>query len=132
MCGYVRVGSEIANAFKDGKTPFVVIDINEQSLQRAANDGCVVVHGDAAESDTLRAAGVDRARGLVAAIDSDEEWRWLLALWGRRLVGDTLLVARTALRHGHLDRAEEAKVEPVFSELMGAHARRMDAMGLAA
>ena len=69
---------------------------------------------------------------LGATIESDEEWRWLLALWGRRLVGDTLLVARAALRHGHLDRDEEAKVEPVFSELMGAHARRMDAMGLAA
>lgn len=73
LCGYGRVGREIANAFKDGKTPFVVIDINEQSLQRAAAEGCTVVHGDAAESHTLQAAGVDRARGLVAAIDSDEK-----------------------------------------------------------
>ncbi|MDU0368207.1 ferritin-like fold-containing protein [Microbacterium sp. NPDC089180] len=81
------------------------------------------------QADDDRQAIVDI---LGATIESDEEWRWLLALWGRRLVGDTLLVARTALRHGHLDRAEEAKVEPVFSELMGAHARRMDAMGLAA
>ncbi len=69
---------------------------------------------------------------LGATIASDEEWRWLLALWGRRLVGDTLLVARAALAHPRLDSAEEAKVEPVFTELMGAHARRMDAMGLAA
>ncbi|MFT2628564.1 hypothetical protein, partial [Escherichia coli] len=69
---------------------------------------------------------------LGATIASDEEWRWLLALWGRRLVGDTLLVARAALTHSRLDSAEEAKVEPVFTELMGAHARRMDAMGLAA
>jgi voltage-gated potassium channel len=73
LCGYGRVGREIANAFRDGQTPFVVIDINETSLKRAAEDGCVVVHGDAAESHTLRAAGVDRARGLVAAIDSDEK-----------------------------------------------------------
>jgi voltage-gated potassium channel len=73
LCGYGRVGREIANAFKEGATPFVVIDINEQSLQRAAEEGCTVVHGDAAESDTLRTAGVDRARGLVAAIDSDEK-----------------------------------------------------------
>src|SRR5579884_3025307 len=73
LCGYGRVGREIANAFKDGKTPFVVIDINENSLQRAAAEGCVVVHGDAAESQTLQTAGVDRARGLVAAIDSDEK-----------------------------------------------------------
>jgi voltage-gated potassium channel len=73
LCGYGRVGREIANAFKEGATPFIVIDINEQSLQRAAAEGCTVVHGDAAESDTLRTAGVDRARGLVAAVDSDEK-----------------------------------------------------------
>lgn len=81
------------------------------------------------QADDDREAIVDI---LGATISSDEEWRWLLALWGRRLVGDTLLVARAALRHPRLDRAEEAKVEPVFTELMGAHARRMDAMGLAA
>jgi voltage-gated potassium channel len=73
LCGYGRVGREIANAFKEGGTPFVVIDINTESLRRASMEGCTVVSGDAAESDTLRTAGVDRARGLVAAVDSDEK-----------------------------------------------------------
>lgn len=68
----------------------------------------------------------------VQTIASDREWASLLALWGRRLVGDTLLVARAALRTPTLDAAEEAKVEPVFTALMAGHARRMDAMGLAA
>jgi hypothetical protein len=54
----------------------------------------------------------------------------LLALWGRRLVGDTLLIARAALRPQTLDAAEERKVEPVFTDLLGAHSRRMSAMGL--
>lgn len=70
-----------------------------------------------------------------ARIAADEEWRSLLALWGRRLVGDTLLIARSALRPGSasaLDAAEEKTVEPVFTELMAAHSRRMEAMGLAA
>jgi hypothetical protein len=68
---------------------------------------------------------------LTQTIASDPEWRSLLAMWGRRLVGDTLLIARSALQ-GSLGAAEEKRVEPVFTELMGAHARRMDAMGLAA
>lgn len=68
----------------------------------------------------------------VQTIASDREWASLLALWGRRLVGDTLLVARAALRTPTLDAADEAKVEPVFTALMAGHARRMDAMGLAA
>ncbi|MDY0909310.1 ferritin-like fold-containing protein [Microbacterium sp. CFBP9034] len=69
---------------------------------------------------------------MARTIASDPEWKSLLALWGRRLVGDTLLIARAALRPVTLLVADEAKVEPVFTELMAAHSRRMDAMGLAA
>jgi hypothetical protein len=69
---------------------------------------------------------------IGATIASDPEWKALLAMWGRRLVGDTLLIARAALRPGTLRLADEEKVEPVFTELMAAHSRRMDAMGLAA
>lgn len=67
---------------------------------------------------------------IQETIESDEEWRSLLSLWGRRLVGDTLLVARAGLRP--LDEDDEKTVEPVFTALMAGHARRMDAMGLAA
>jgi hypothetical protein len=69
---------------------------------------------------------------IGATIASDPEWKALLAMWGRRLVGDTLLIARAALRPGEVRVAYEQKVEPVFTELMAAHSRRMDAMGLAA
>jgi hypothetical protein len=53
-----------------------------------------------------------------------------LAMWGRRLVGDTLLVARSALA-SHA-REDEERLEPVFTELIAAHTRRMDALGLTA
>ena len=69
---------------------------------------------------------------INATIASDPEWRWLLSLWGRRLVGDTLLVARAALKPTTLDQLAEQKVEPVFTQLMAAHSRRMDDMDLAA
>ena len=69
-------------------------------------------------------------RLITDAIEADAEWRSLLALWGRRLVGDTLLIARAALRPQSLDAAEEKRVEPVFTELLGAHSRRMSALGL--
>lgn len=69
---------------------------------------------------------------IQQTISSDEEWRSLLSMWARRLVGDALLVARAALRPQRLEAQDEIRVEPVFTELMGAHARRMDAMGLAA
>jgi hypothetical protein len=55
-----------------------------------------------------------------------------LALWGRRLVGDTQLVARSAL-HGSGNRdTDEQRIEPVFTDLIAAHTRRMDELGLTA
>jgi hypothetical protein len=67
---------------------------------------------------------------VTDAIAADAEWRSLLSLWGRRLVGDTLLIARGALGPQTLDAAEEEKVEPVFTDLLAGHSRRMTAVGL--
>ena len=69
---------------------------------------------------------------ILRTIDGDPQWASLLALWARRLVGDTLLIARAALRPSTLGAVDEAKVEPVFTQLMAAHSKRMDAMDLAA
>jgi len=49
----------------------VVIDILPESLARARREGFLEVEGDATEETTLRAAGIERARGLITTIDSD-------------------------------------------------------------
>lgn len=72
LCGFGRVGREIARIFTDERIGFVIIDINSESLERASAAGFRTITGDAADTATLRAAGVERARGLVAAVDSDE------------------------------------------------------------
>jgi hypothetical protein len=69
---------------------------------------------------------------LLAAIAANPRLSSRLALWGRRLVGDTLLVARSALVASENHNADEARIEPVFTELIAAHTRRMDVLGLTA
>ncbi|MFP5290247.1 MAG: ferritin-like fold-containing protein [Actinomycetes bacterium] len=55
-----------------------------------------------------------------------------LALWCRRLVGDTMLQARSSLAL-HADRSrDEEQIEPVFTELIAEHTRRLDRLGLTA
>lgn len=68
---------------------------------------------------------------LRDAIDGSPRLASRLAMWGRRLVGDTMLIARSALA---IDRElpGEERIEPVFTELIAAHTRRMDALGLTA
>jgi hypothetical protein len=72
------------------------------------------------------------ARELLAAIETNPRLAARLALWGRRLVGDTMLIARSSLRPTENHDSDEARIEPVFTELIAAHTRRMDALGLTA
>ena len=69
---------------------------------------------------------------LRAAIATDPVLADRLALWGRSLVGDTLLLARSALRASEAQDGTGEDVEPVFTELIAGHTRRMDALGLTA
>lgn len=69
---------------------------------------------------------------LRAAIEAVPTLASPLALWGRRLVGDTLLIARSALAVPGRTAPDEARLEPVFTELIAAHTRRMDVLGLTA
>ncbi|MFN4002007.1 ferritin-like fold-containing protein [Microcella sp.] len=71
-------------------------------------------------------------RILERAIAANPTLASRLALWCRRLVGDTMLQARSALvLHGDRSK-DEAQIEPVFTELIAEHTRRMDRLGLTA
>jgi hypothetical protein len=43
-----------------------------------------------------------------------------------------MLVARASLQYSENHKSDEARIEPVFTELIAAHTRRMDALGLTA
>lgn len=85
-----------------------------------------------------RDVGHDALVGILeTGIRADRRLASRLALWGRRLVGDTLLLARSALADAH-DHAgvptstDERRVEPVLNDLIARHSRRMDRLGLTA
>lgn len=65
-------------------------------------------------------------------LDREPGQRALLAMWARRLVGDTMLMAESALALPDELENQSDTVEPVFTELITAHSRRMEAMGLTA
>ena len=73
ICGYGRVGRSVAAEFSASGTPCVVVDVTPESVELANSDGVPVVLGDGTEDNDLDAAGLMRARGLVASVDSDEK-----------------------------------------------------------
>lgn len=93
ICGYGRMGSFVCNQLNEQEIPFVVIE-NRQEVQDAlmqANH--LLVPGDATREQTLIAAGIERARGLVALLNSDAGNVYVV-LSARRLNPNLDIIAR--------------------------------------
>jgi len=72
VCGYGRIGTEVVVEFDDHKVPYVIIDSHRRSPRPLHKEERLYIEGDAASEDILHRAGIDRARGLISAVDSDE------------------------------------------------------------
>jgi len=73
ICGYGRIGSIVAHQFRRQHVPFVVIERDSERLQAAMEDGALAVEADASREEVLKRVGIDRARGLIAAVGTDAE-----------------------------------------------------------
>ncbi len=93
VCGFGRVGHFIAEELARERAPFVVVEANPEVHKLCEGAGRLCILGDATEDETLKGAGIDRARGLVAALDSDEKNLYVV-LSARVLRPDIFIVAR--------------------------------------
>jgi voltage-gated potassium channel len=93
ICGYGRIGSMVASEFARQKTPFVVVDRSPEKVAEANQRGHLAVEGDASREETLKQLGIDRARGLVAAVGTDAENVYAV-LSARVLKNDLFIIAR--------------------------------------
>ena len=73
LCGYGRVGQEIALTFSEEGVPFVIISNDEEHVAKAEKEGYLCLFGDATSDEALKEAGIERAHGLVAAVGSDTD-----------------------------------------------------------
>lgn len=95
LCGYGRVGEEIAREFIGRGAPFVVIDNNDEAIERARRRRIPLLVGDGTSDEILREAGVERASCLLAASDSDAG-NTFIALTAKALNPSVFVVARAA------------------------------------
>ncbi len=71
LCGFGRVGQEIARELCERGAPFVVIEQTSDQAERARAFRYLVIEGDASDERVLNQANIIRARCLLAASDSD-------------------------------------------------------------
>ena len=73
VCGFGRVGRGAARELQRANVPFLIVDKSEDRVEWAIRDGMLAVLADATDDETLRHAGVMRARGLIATLQSDAD-----------------------------------------------------------
>lgn len=93
VCGYGRVGRHVADELSAEGLPFVVIETSAEKAAHIQQSGRLALHGNAANEEVLRAAGIDRAKGLVAAVNSDAE-NVFITLTARGMRADLRIIAR--------------------------------------
>ena len=90
ICGWGRVGKAVAEFLVGNGRTVVVVDHDPDRI-----DTLDLLHvvGDATDDDVLRAAGIERAKSLVAALTTDAE-NLFVTLSARSLRPDLFIVAR--------------------------------------
>ncbi|AXQ29502.1 Kef family K(+) transporter [Solimonas sp. K1W22B-7] len=68
VVGYGRVGSAVVETLQQQGTPFLVIEEQDERVQRLRERGIPVLVGNAAQPATLRAAQLTKARTLILAV----------------------------------------------------------------
>ena len=95
LCGFGRVGEQIANIFKEEDVPFVVIDNRPECIGRVEQAGYLYLQGDATSDEVLKEAGIEHARGLVAALGTDVDNTYI-TLSARGLYPSLFITARAS------------------------------------
>jgi len=73
ICGFGRVGRGAAAELQRAGVPFLVVDKSEDRVDWAIKEGMLAALADATDDSTLQDAGILRARGLIATLQSDAD-----------------------------------------------------------
>jgi voltage-gated potassium channel len=97
ICGFGRVGRQVARDLQAAGGRYVVVDERAENRELAAalGPGVRFIVGKPSEDDVLQSAGIERARAVIACVDSDAE-NIFITLTARGLCPDIRIVARAS------------------------------------
>lgn len=93
VCGAGRIGSRVIREMQRRGKDFVIIEGDEHIADKLLSEGFLVLMGDATNDDVLRAAGIERACGLLCAVSSDPD-NLYITLTARDISKDLMIVSR--------------------------------------
>jgi voltage-gated potassium channel len=96
ICGFGRVGRQVARDLQAGSVDFVVIDELDENKEIADELGAPFLLGRPSDDHMLKDAGIERAISVLACVDSDAE-NIFTCLTARELRSDITIVARASV-----------------------------------
>ena len=93
ICGYGRIGQNLAHRLFRHRIPFVIIDPCSDAIAEAKSRKYACIEADASDENVLAAAGLERASTIVLGIQSDPD-NVFLTLTIRNLNPEITIVAR--------------------------------------
>lgn len=93
ICGYGRIGVQLAKAMTEAKRPFLIIERNHTKAEDAKAHGFLCMVGEATDEQTLKAAGIVRAK-VLASVLPDDAANVFITLSARNLNPDIEIIAR--------------------------------------
>ena len=94
IIGYGVNGRNLARVLERVQVPFIVIEMNPETVRAERQRGTPILYGDATNQEVLEHAGVERARVLVLAISDPAATRFAVHL-ARRLNPALHVIVRT-------------------------------------
>ena len=120
ICGSGRVGSHLVRDLVRTEQPFVVIENDQQRAAEFSQRGMNVLVGDATLEESLREAGVERARGLAACLPNDADNVYVV-LTARDLNPRLHIVARAAEEQAEAKLLRAGANHVVAPTIIGGH-----------
>ena len=93
VCGHGRIGSVVVEELQHFGKQMLIIEKNEDKIQKLESEGLFAVHGDAREEIVLRQAGLEKANGLIILLPNDADNLYVI-LAAREINPDLLTVTR--------------------------------------
>lgn len=91
VCGYGRMGKIICRELSEKVIGFVIIEKNPDIILEKKD--ILILEGDATKDETLKEAGIERAKGLISVLPTDAE-NLFVVLSARVLNPELFIVAR--------------------------------------
>ena len=120
IVGGGQVGRALAERLEDRGENVVIVEEEEQVIERARNEGYSVIRGDGTDTDTLREAGGANAKTIVAATGDDDANLLIAQLSSSKF--DTDRVIARANNPDNVEAFEELGVRTISSAMATAWA----------